>query len=205
MSLFVSDNKDKGVVDMSVAATYHPRTAGRDGYTGRLAEAEFMPDCGSGCRGEWVAYKRSSWNYPDVDEDEVLREIVRHSQPLGWNPARPNMEGGALHRMVSEKLGEKLGSGASGLRLYTALRSPLDSRGVDGFFEYDGRVVTIDLTTNPDKVENGYWANVIVGSDLEFAADLITARLSERREAPRLQLGGVSMTLRRPPARCAVA
>jgi len=180
---------------MSVVAAYHPRMVERDGSTGKLAEADFMPDCDAASKRQWAAYKRSSWNYPDVDEDDVLTEVVKHNQPYGWNPAKPRLEGGTLHSKVAKRLGCD-----DGLRLYTAFRSPLDGRGIDGFFDYRGRTVTIDLTLDGSKLENGYNADVVVGPDLELAADEI-ARGLERRAAPRLDVGGVAMPMRRPPAR----
>jgi len=185
---------------MSVVAAYHPRMVERDGSTGKLAEADFMPDCDAASHRQWAAYKRSSWNYPDVDEDDVLREVVRHNQPYGWNPANPRLEGGKLHGMVAKRLGID-----DGLRLYTAFRSPLDDRGADGFFDYRGRIVTIDLTLDGSKLENGYKADVVVGPDLDFAAYQIAERFAERCAAPRLDVGGVMMPMRKPPARPAAA
>jgi hypothetical protein len=77
-------------------------------------------------------------------------QIARESQPRGWDPCDPHIQAANdLHYFVFEAMGiEEIES----LKLYTALNTPLDYyHGVDCFFEFNGEVVTIDLTLNLNK------------------------------------------------------
>lgn len=89
-------------------------------------------------------------------EEEVLgRCRVRHNGYLRWREAatlarasQPTCQTATvalLERIVSKKIG-------AAVRCFTAIGTPLDYfHGVDGFFEFHGTVVTIDVTHNPHK------------------------------------------------------
>jgi hypothetical protein len=95
-----------------------------------------------------------------------------NNQPDGWDPSDPPLrEANDLHSRVALVIEEIRGEEFdwSELKLYTSLHTPLDYyHGVDGFFEFGGRVATIDVTMNPNKVdemidpERSYKANVIL-------------------------------------------
>lgn len=97
-----------------------------DGYTGHLFEEEVLGRCLAQARG-YMRWREAA-------------EAVRKSQPRQKKPIAVRLE-----TEVSRKLGGRCA-------LYTAVRSAMDLfHGVDGFFEYEGVVVTIDLTMNPHK------------------------------------------------------
>lgn len=74
-----------------------------------------------------IIKKLQPWPNPKEPGTDFTREVLRQYQAL--NPGTP----------------ERLG-------FFTAVGSVLDRMGVDGWFEGDdGRVVTVDLTTNPKK------------------------------------------------------
>lgn len=106
----------------------------RDGYTGHLFETEVLGECKVQWKG-YMSFKKSM-------------ELVRSHQscdPTDPSPRQANN----LHARVAIALGLE---DWSELRLYSALGSPLDIlHGVDGFFEFRGHTVTIDLTINPNK------------------------------------------------------
>ncbi len=116
------------------------------GYTGRLFEKEVLATCllhwkqGQAYDG----FQKSMW-------------LVMMCQP--WDPSDPSTRAGNdLHCQVALALGlEDWGE----LRFFSALGSPLDRfHGIDGFFEWRGTVVSIDLTTDPKKVE--YKADIVI-------------------------------------------
>lgn len=97
-----------------------------DGYTGHLFEKEILGTCLVAHRG----YMR--W--------QDAAEMVRKNQPRMKTRVAERLEG-----EVSRQFGKRV-------TLFTAVGSTLDCmHGVDGFFEFEGAVVTIDLTTNPHK------------------------------------------------------
>ena len=94
-----------------------------DGLTGRLFEEVSLGTCRAVHRG----YMR--WH-------EAV-ETVRKNQPPLKAPMAARLE-----REVRAQIGEAV-------RFFTAVRSTLDvMHGCDGFFEFHGIVVTIDLTMN---------------------------------------------------------
>jgi hypothetical protein len=110
---------------------------GSDGLTGHLFESQVLGECRVKWDGSYRSYASSM-------------ELVRANQP--GDPMDPaTRTANDLHALVAEQLGlddyAKLG-------FYTAVRSPLDFfHGVDAFFEFQGVVVTMDLTLNPHKDE----------------------------------------------------
>ncbi|MDA2921881.1 hypothetical protein MYX07_01300 [Patescibacteria group bacterium AH-259-L07] len=105
-------------------------------YTGEEFEQEVLGCCGrGGWNGDYIPYRKSL-------------ALVKRFQP--WNPAEPRPEvARALHASVALALNIE---DWSELMLYTSINSPLDYyHGIDAFFEYKGRVVTLDVTINPHK------------------------------------------------------
>ncbi len=105
-------------------------------YTGRLFESEVLGCCLWSWRGAgYLSY------------DRCVREVMCH-QPA--DPTDPeNRAANDLHFFVADALGEE---DLSQLQLHTAVGSPLDRyHSVDGFFFWNGAVVTIDLTCNGKK------------------------------------------------------
>lgn len=111
-----------------------------DGYTGHLFEEEVF----GRCRALPHGYMR--WR-------EAAAE-VRKNQPPFKTPVAARLE-----REVRRQVGGEA-------KFFTAVRSALDVfHGVDGFFQFRGVVVTIDLTCNPDKDEDCGKADLIVCKD----------------------------------------
>ncbi|TSC69254.1 MAG: hypothetical protein G01um101456_272 [Parcubacteria group bacterium Gr01-1014_56] len=109
-----------------------------NGYTGHLFEVEVLGIC----RASYCGYM--SW--------KDAAELVRKSQPVKKTPTVARLE-----QEVGRQLGEAV-------KFYTAVRSAMDVlHGTDGFFEFHGFVVTIDVTMNPHK-DSGK-ADVIICED----------------------------------------
>lgn len=107
------------------------------GYTGRLFEEEVLGALHiTWSRGRFVPFV------------EALR-LAQINQ--SWDPSDPNLRvANDLHAEVALALGL---DDWRELRLFSAVNSPLDFfHGVDGWFEFRGRVVTMDVTTNPHKL-----------------------------------------------------
>jgi len=106
------------------------------GYTGRLFEEEVL----GRCRGHWDGY---------MDWKQSLMYASTH-QPKGWDPTDPSRDdANDLHAFVAMELGIE---DWSQLGLFSAVGTPFDQfHGVDGFFVFQGTVVTIDVTLNPHK------------------------------------------------------
>ena len=119
--------------------------ASHSGYTGKLFEQEVLATC------------QVSWDgHSYVPFQKALR-LVRENQP--WDPTDPSKRAGEdLHAQVAIAL--ELDD-FSELSFLSALGTPLDFfHGIDALFEWRGRVVTIDLTTNPHK--DSYKADLII-------------------------------------------
>jgi len=117
-------------------------------YTGSLFESEILAEC------------TCVWdNDKSYKPYMVCVELVKKNQPKHWDPSSPTSRAANdLHALVVEAL--KL-QDYDCVKLYTALHSPLDRwHGVDCFIEYNGKIVTIDLTVNPHKTD--YKANVVL-------------------------------------------
>ena len=109
-----------------------------DGYTGHLYEEEVL--------GHSSAHHRGYLRWREAVE------VVRKNQPRAHTPIAAKLE-----RAVACEL-------RSSVKFFTAVRSTLDvMHGCDGFFEYSGVVVTIDLTLNPHK-DSGK-ADLIIAPD----------------------------------------
>jgi len=90
------------------------------------------------CFGKWDGYMTF----------KKAMEAVKLGQP--GDPTDPEQRtANDLHALVCEELGLE---DYSKLQFFTAVESPLDYyHGVDGWFEFSGKVVTIDVTLNPKK------------------------------------------------------
>lgn len=123
-----------------------------NGYTGRTFEEEILLRC------LWV------WNgYVSYHKSMVM---VKEFQP--WDPTDPSSPAANdLHTLVVEALGIE---DYSAVKLYTAVSSPLDVfHGIDCFVEWEGIVVTIDLTANCKK--DSYKADLVIHEDNVYTED----------------------------------
>lgn len=116
-------------------------------YTGSLFEEEILAEC----IFEWNTY---------VDYAKCI-ELVKANQPKFWNPCDPpTAAANDLHALIVEALNEQYDN----VRLFTALRTPLDRyHGVDCFVEYGKKIVTIDVTINSHKQD--YKADFILSEN----------------------------------------
>ena len=131
-------------------------------YTGHLFEQEVLGPC------------RLSWNGDYTPFRESLRLVEKGQSGDPSDPESPTMND--LHALIAIALEIE---DWSELRFYTALGSPLDQwHGIDGFFVFRGKRVTIDLTINPEK--DGTKADLVVHQseldDLEGLAQKIARR-----------------------------
>jgi len=81
-------------------------------------------------------------------EKSAIRRVKECQHCLGWNPRQPKT---ALARGLFDRVSARLGSRGRDLRLFAAVGSSLDIRGIDGWFERDHVMVTIDLTVSAGK------------------------------------------------------
>lgn len=131
------------------------------GYTGRLFEEEVLGTL-------HIVWSRERY----VPFVEALR-LAKVNQ--SWDPSDPSLRvANDLHAEVALALGL---DDWRELRLFSAVNSPLDFfHGVDGWFEFRGRVVTMDVTVNRRKL-SAKADLVIRPDDLELAVMSATARL----------------------------
>ena len=140
-----------------------------EGYTGHLAEGEIFERC----PGSWDA--KTYFDFPKSVE------YVKNNQPADWRVSDPKPRlAGDLFANVAEKLDL---DDWEDLKLYTAVGTPLDLfHGTDAFFEYEGTIVTIDLTINDKKQQHK--ADFVINpgiDDLEVIADAIVSRMKNRK------------------------
>ncbi|MDO8470711.1 MAG: hypothetical protein Q7S63_01915 [bacterium] len=136
-----------------------------DGLTGRLFEEDVLAEC----LFQWKAGQA----YTPFRQS---MRLVRQNQP--WDPTDPSTrDGNDLHCQVALALGLE---DWSDLQFLTALHSPLDHwHGIDGLFEWQGCVVTIDLTCDHGKEE--YKADVIIyPEDSDDQWKLAAHRIAEK-------------------------
>ncbi len=107
------------------------------GYTGRLFEEEVLGTL-------HISWSRENY----VPFDRAVALAIAHQN---WNPSDPSSRlANDLHSEVALSLGLE---DWQELHLFSSVNSPLDYfHGVDGFFEFRGRVVTFDVTTNCHKL-----------------------------------------------------
>lgn len=100
-----------------------------NGMTGHLFEEEMLGKCNVSYRGTMRYETR-----------ETALATARKSQPQTKSPV-----GRFLEKEVSQLLGRDV-------QYFTAVRTGLDFfHGVDAFFVFEGLVVTVDVTINPEK------------------------------------------------------
>ena len=104
------------------------------GTTGRIFETEVLGECLLRARG-WMEFHRAV-------------KAVRWAQP--HDPYRPVGERQRFNQAVKAEM-QALGMQVDALGLFSAVGSPLDRHGVDGFFSFHGIMVTVDCTINPHK------------------------------------------------------
>lgn len=110
----------------------------RTEISGHFFEEATLGLCGASCRGYMP------WR-------DAFREVCKHQ------PRTPRPAAAKLVNEISRQSG-------LAVKFFTAVRSTLDQfHSVDGIFDFDGVLVTIDVTTNPSKVSGK--ADVIVYAD----------------------------------------
>ena len=120
------------------------------------------------------------------DFETCVDHVKQHQQCLGWNPRKPKT-------LLSKRVYTCVASGLKALpkkdlRFFISVGTPLDEKyGVDCFFEFQGAIVTIDLTISERK---GYpKADVVLTLedlrfDLHYAmSSRISSLLSHRSRA----------------------
>jgi hypothetical protein len=132
------------------------------GVTGRIFEEEVLGHC----TVQWDG--RTYLRYREA------MDLVRMHQP--WLPTAPSQ---FLPRQLHAAVAKALGVDTQKIALYTAVGSPLDRfHSVDGFVEFEGSVVTIDVTINRHK--DAYRADVILSEDdVENNFTTVAGRISE--------------------------
>jgi hypothetical protein len=84
------------------------------------------------------------------DFETCVEHVKENQQYLGWNPRKPKT-------LLSKRIYTCVASGLKelpkkDLRLFISVGTPLDEKyGVDCFFEFQGAIVTIDLTISERK------------------------------------------------------
>ncbi len=112
------------------ATQFHPSQL--SGYTGHIFELEVLGECRATSHGYMRFYR-------------ALRE-VEASQSRQAN--QPTGEAKRFRDAVAQAMGIH----PLRLHLYSAVGSALDHHhGVDGFFTFDGIIITVDTTINPHK------------------------------------------------------
>ena len=99
------------------------------------------------------------------DFDSCVHHAKVMQGQLGWNPKKPKTP--FSRRFFSSVAGSLKNLPHKYLRMFVAVGTPLDSRyGVDLFFEYEGAIVTVDLTISERK-EDPQADVVLTLADLE--------------------------------------
>ncbi len=121
-------------------------------YTGRLFEEEVVRRCLWVC-ADYVPFRKAM-------------AMVKRFQP--WDPTDPSSPAvNDFHALVCLELGVE---DYSVVKFYTAVGSPLDRfHGIDSFIEWNGVVVTFDLTINSKKDE--YKADIILHEEDIYTVD----------------------------------
>ena len=117
---------------------------GPSGYTGHILEQEVLGECRVRAHGY-------------LKFNQALEE-VKENQP--YDPRHPTGEASEFHKAVADAMGID----SEKLELYTAVGSTLDRfHSIDGFFSFEGIIITLDVTANEHK--DSYKARVIVSMD----------------------------------------
>lgn len=103
------------------------------------------------------------------EQREKIITWVKEHQPAGWKPGEPpilefrerrgedvrtvrSTAAADLHTLIAENLGIE---DHKDLSFYTSSSTPLDTvYGIDGFFEWSGTRLTVDITKNNEKLES---------------------------------------------------
>lgn len=133
------------------------------GYTGHLFEEEIFGTCQA---IKWSGYMRFK---------EALQLIKRHQ------PEQPTRTMSKLRTLVARELDVVRGE----VGLFTAVGSPLDVfHGTDAVAMFDGKVVTIDATLNPNK--DSHKADIIATEadveQLAMFASRIASQLQQKMQ-----------------------
>ncbi|MDD4995250.1 MAG: hypothetical protein PHW53_02185 [Patescibacteria group bacterium] len=155
----------------------------REIYTGRQYEADYFGaiDLNDEKLHEEIAKRKQPSKNPKFEYFMTFRdalEVAKKFQPIDKSdperhrvdPANPRAP---LLRDLKESLIDLMNLGekdADKLKLYTAVNSPLDwLHGTDAFVDYDGRIITLDLTLKPSA--EGKKADVVITGELPAPDD----------------------------------
>ena len=128
-----------------------PRNPELAGYTGKTFEREVLGEC-----KVRVIHGKLKFNR--------LVSQIRWNQPE--NPYYPTRERSNFHRAVASEL-EGRGVHGSALGLFTAVGTPLDRyHGIDGFFSFEGIMVSVDCTLDPNMDPSPRARVVVHGEDM---------------------------------------
>lgn len=143
----------------------------KDGYTGKLFEIEVFGECLNPADKKRASFK---------DAIKFVKENQPWNDPYSSSNPEPEVVNN-LHAHIVRKL-VGLDGDWSELKFFTSVNSPLDYLGIDGFFEYKGRRVTIDLTMNEESKEGKDDADLILSDDTienEILFELFAGQVAE--------------------------
>lgn len=185
----------------------------RRGYSGRLYEQDFFWSINA----ENPGYLRKLNNIKQPSQKESFDyyvnfkdalELAKKFQPIdktdpSKEPVDPANPRAPLLRDLKEALVEQMDLSddqADRLKLYTAVGSPLDKfHGVDAFVEYDGKIITLDITMRETEGEKK--ADVIITKELPAPDDPETEEEYLRRVEEIAASIRTAIKLKRKPGR----
>lgn len=145
-------------------------------------EVPMIVYCGR-CDGPGFEREFSGWSFLDVDERlraeyvhtlrQGIKRVMGYQCFYDWDPKKPRTP---LARCLFNNVASGIGDSGD-LGLFIAIGTRLDLMGIDCFFKYHRRVVTIDLTVRPFKEHP---RSDFVLSRLDFLDDEYHERLANR-------------------------
>jgi hypothetical protein len=120
------------------------------GYTGHIFEMEVL----GGCKVRIIR--------GHVKFNKLVKQ-VRWAQP--GDPYRPQGESANFHRAVADEL-ESRGVKGSALGIFSAIGTPLDYQGIDGFFSFEGIMISVDCTLDQNADPSPRARVVVRGEDM---------------------------------------
>ena len=94
-------------------------------------------------------YKHRRYRQSNFLNDFLIVKNIQE-ECFNWDPGKPHTE---IGRILLQILSRYLRDGRGKVKLFCALGTPMDYRGVDCFFEKDGYIVTIDWTISKEKTQ----------------------------------------------------
>lgn len=173
----------------------------RELYTGRMLESDMFGDARFMLDPLFVAHYRALARRDGYVTFRDAVQLVRDHYP--GNPTNPRRDiPRELRLAVCEQLRLPMEEWDD-IKVYSSVGSPLDRiHGVDAFVIYEPanespRIVTLDVTQRPEKLEEGHRADVIIGEFVDpqddeaqyseqmmRAANNVVSRLKAQQERP---------------------